>query len=138
MSENLVRVPDDYSTGGSGLNPRNGSLRFTSLVKVLQGIYDAVAPVIGLVATGSTQFGTLTLGAGGTVAVTSARVTAGSQILLQMLTPAGTRTNFVNYALSAITPGAAGASTFTVTAVAADGTTAISGARDVVSFLVVG
>lgn len=36
----LVRVPDDYASGGSGFAV--GSRRFPKLATVLQGIYDAV------------------------------------------------------------------------------------------------
>jgi len=39
----LVRVPDDYGSGGAGLAPNQASLRWPSLASVLQGFYDALA-----------------------------------------------------------------------------------------------
>lgn len=40
--QSLVRVPDDYGSGGVGLNPNGGSRRWPSLASVLQGFYDAI------------------------------------------------------------------------------------------------
>lgn len=138
MTEALQRPPDDWGTGGSGINPKNGSLRFVSLVKLLQGIYDALAPLVGVQTSGgstNTQFGTVTL-TNGTATVSTAKVTANSQIFFQTQTPGGTRTSFAQYVPSSVTPGSPGS--FVVTAKAADGTTTISGATDVVSYVVIG
>ena len=134
---NAATARSNLGAAASGSNSDITSLNtLTTPLSVSQGGTGA-ATVATARAALAIQAGTATLAAGTKTVNTVVTITANSIILVTLETPAGTRTGFAGYKITAISAGVPGVGSFVITAID-DSAATLGSCTDVVFFHIIG